>query len=155
MALEIERKFLVKGEFRSDAESSSHIAQGYICNEPERTVRVRIRDDKAYITIKGPSSEDGLCRFEWEKEIAVDEAKELLKLAVDLPIDKTRFIVPFAGHAFEVDVFHGANEGLVLAELELAQSDEPFARPVWLGAEVTGDKRYYNAYLAQHPFTEW
>lgn len=155
MALEIERKFLVCKEFESQAHSSSHIIQGYICNQPDKTVRIRVRDEKAYITIKGQSSADGLSRYEWEKEIPHDEAIELLKLAEVPVIDKQRYLVPFKGHTFEVDKFFGANEGLILAEIELSSPDETFEKPDWLGEEVTGDIRYYNAYLAKKGYKEW
>ena len=155
MALEIERKFLVRGEFKSSAVSSSHIIQGYLCKESGRTVRVRIRDDKAYLTIKGPSFDGGLSRFEWEKEIPVGDARELMKLSISPIIDKRRFLVPYEGHTFEVDEFYGDNEGLTMAEVELSDQKEIFARPEWLGEELTGDKRFYNSHLAMHPFKEW
>jgi len=156
MALEIEGKFLVHSEaFIAEASESSHIAQGYIGTVPGRTVRIRIRGDKGYITIKGNSTEDGLSRFEWEKEIPVSEAEELLTLCEPGIIDKTRYLVPFEGHTFEVDVFHGENEGLVMAEVELSAPDEAYASPAWLGEEVTGDHRYYNKYMSKHPFKTW
>ena len=154
MAREIERKFLVSGEFRQDSPESYHIMQGYICSDPGRTVRVRVRGDKGFLTIKGQSSEDGLSRFEWEKEIPVSEALELMNLCVSGVIDKTRYLVPYGGHTYEVDVFHGANEGLVLAEIELADEQEMFEKPSWLGEEVTGDMRYYNSMLSLHPFSK-
>lgn len=153
--LEIERKFLVCGDFRSGAASSTRIRQAYINNEGGRTVRVRIRDDKAYLTIKGPSLDGGLSRFEWEIEIPVADAEQLMRLRVTPLVDKRRYLVPFGGHTFEVDEFYGDNEGLVMAEVELASVDEAFARPDWLGAEVTGDRRYYNSSLARHPYKEW
>jgi CYTH domain-containing protein len=128
--------------------------QGYICSDPDRTVRVRVRGDKGFLTIKGQSSEDGLSRFEWEKEIPVSEALELMNLCVSGVIDKTRYLVPYGGHTYEVDVFHGANEGLVLAEIELADEQEMFEKPSWLGEEVTGDVRYYNSMLSLHPFSK-
>ena len=155
MATEIERKFLVAGEFKTLVYGSSHIVQGYISRTAEHTVRVRIRDDKAYLTIKGPSRDGGLSRFEWEMEIPVDEAHELLPLCRDGLIDKTRYLVREGTHVFEVDEFHGDNEGLVIAEVELGAPDEPFIRPSWLGSEVTGDRRYYNASLVTRPYKTW
>lgn len=153
--LEIERKFLVCGDFRPSVRRSVHLVQGYICTEHGRTVRVRLSDGRGFLTIKGPGSADGTTRFEWEKEIPPDEAGQLLRLCVSEKIDKTRHLVDFGGHTFEVDEFHGDNEGLVFAELELKSPDEPFARPDWLGKEVTGDVRYYNSYLSEHPYRSW
>ena len=152
---EIERKFLVCGDFKSQAASSSRIRQAYINQAGGRTVRVRIRDEKAYLTIKGPSLDGGLSRFEWEIEIPVADAEQLLELRVSAVIDKRRYLVPFEGHTFEVDEFYGDNEGLVMAEVELSEPDEAFARPSWLGREVTGDPRYYNSHLSRHPYKEW
>ena len=154
MAKEIERKFLVSGEFRQDSPESYRIMQGYIFSDPDRTVRVRVRGDKGFLTIKGRSSGDGLSRYEWEKEIPVSEAVELMALCGSGVIDKTRYLVPFGRHTYEVDVFHGANEGLVLAEIELAEEQETFEKPSWLGEEVTGDPRYYNSMLSLHPFSK-
>lgn len=154
MAKEIERKFLVSGEFRQDSPESYRIMQGYICSDPDRTVRVRVRGDKGFLTIKGRSSEDGMSRYEWEKEIPVSDAVELMALCGSGVIDKTRYLVPFGRHTYEVDVFHGANEGLVLAEIELAEEQETFEKPSWLGEEVTGDPRYYNSMLSLHPFSK-
>lgn len=128
--------------------------QGYICSDPDRTVRVRVRGDKGFLTIKGRSSEDGLSRYEWEKEIPVSEAFELMALCGSGVIDKTRYLVPFGKHTYEVDVFHGANEGLVLAEIELSDEQEAFEKPSWLGEEVTGEVRYYNSMLSLHPFSK-
>ena len=128
--------------------------QGYICSDPDRTVRVRVRGDKGFLTIKGRGSEDGLSRYEWEKEIPVSEAFELMALCGSGVIDKTRYLVPFGKHTYEVDVFHGANEGLVLAEIELSDEQEAFEMPSWLGEEVTGDVRYYNSMLSLHPFSK-
>ena len=152
---EIERKFLVCGDFKSQAASSSRIRQAYINQAGGRTVRVRIRDEKAYLTIKGPSLDGGLSRFEWEIEIPVADAEQLLELRVSAVIDKRRYLVPAGAHTFEVDEFYGDNEGLVMAEVELSAPDEAFERPSWLGQEVTGDKRYYNSHLARHPYKEW
>jgi len=154
MAKEIERKFLVSGEFRQDSPESYRIMQGYICSDPDRTVRVRVRGDKGFLTIKGRGSEDGLSRYEWEKEILVTEAAELMALCGSGVIDKTRYLVPSGKHTYEVDVFHGANEGLVLAEIELSDEQEAFEKPLWLGEEVTGDVRYYNSMLSLHPFSK-
>ncbi len=155
MALEIERKFLVRGEFIADSTEATDIIQGYFTNDPERTVRVRIRGSRGYITIKGRPGETGIGRFEWEKEIPVDDAGELLRLCEPFTVVKTRYLVPFRGHVFEVDVFHAANEGLVMAELELTSEDEAFERPEWLAEEVTADPRYYNSYLSVKPYSRW
>ena len=157
MAQEIERKFLVVGDFMPEVFRSYRITQGYICRNPGRSVRVRIRDDQGFLTIKGPSFDGGLSRFEWEKEIPVCEAQELLALAEPVVIDKTRHLVRNTDgvHTWEVDVFHGANEGLILAEIEFSAPDEPFDSPAWLGPEVTGDRRYYNSCLSFQPFTAW
>lgn len=155
MAQEIERKFLVNGEFKSLAYQSVRIIQGYLCSVPERTVRVRIREEQGFITIKGRSDSDGLSRYEWEKQITVEDARELLQLCEPGVIDKTRYLVGVGNHVFEVDEFYGENEGLVLAEVELKSKDEPFERPEWLGAEVTGDLRYYNGMLSKRPYKLW
>lgn len=156
MAIETERKFLVLSDcYKTEAESSSRIAQGYIGTVPGRTVRIRIRGDRGYITIKGNSTPDGLSRYEWEKEIPLSEAEELMALCQKGIIEKTRFLVPFGGHVFEVDEFYGDNEGLTLAEIELGSPDELFERPSWLGKEVTGDARYYNKMLGVKPFKDW
>ena len=155
MYLEIERKFLVKGEFRSLAKSSQRIIQGYLCSDAKRTVRVRIKGDTGFLTIKGRSNDGGLSRFEWEKEISREEAELLLPLCEPGVIDKVRYLVEFEGHVFEVDEFLGDNQGLVLAELELSSHTEEYSRPDWLGEEVTGDRRYYNSYLSAHPFVTW
>ena len=152
---EIERKFLVSGSFLPFAVSSSRIVQGYICSARGRTVRVRIRGEKGYLTIKGPSDEAGVSRYEFEREIPLADAEELLKLCEPGVIDKVRYLVPCGGHTFEVDEFHGENQGLVVAEVELSREDEPFERPAFLGREVTGDVRYYNSQLMKHPYTEW
>ena len=151
---EIERKFLVRGDFKAAAVSSTRIRQAYINQAGERTVRIRIRDDKAYLTIKGPST-DGVSRFEWETAIPVEDAEQLMELRVTAVIDKRRFLVPFGGHTWEVDEFYGENEGLTMAEVELSAPDEAFERPDWLGAEVTGDYHYYNSYISRHPYKEW
>ena len=155
MAQEIERKFLVKGDFKGEAYKSIHIIQGYLCSDPERTVRIRVNGESGYITIKGKGSETGVSRYEWEKEIPLDEAHDLLELCEPGVIDKTRYLVPNGLLTFEVDVFHGENEGLVMAEIELPSENTSFGRPDWLGEEVTGDSRYYNAMLVKHPYTTW
>ena len=157
MAQEIERKFLVCGDFKAEAYLSTRIIQGYLSSVPRRIVRVRVKGDKGYITIKGQANATGVSRFEWEKEIPVDEALTLLELAEPGSIDKTRYLVKNTDgkHVWEVDEFHGDNEGLVMAEIELAAEDEPFDKPDWLGKEVTGDPRYYNSMLKTYPFTSW
>lgn len=155
-ALEIERKFLVVGDaYKRQAYASSYIKQGYICSERGRTVRVRLRGDCGYLTIKGPSTDNGLSRYEFEKEITLDEARELFKLCEPGIVEKTRYLVRSGSHTFEVDEFHGDNEGLVMAEVELAAPDDPIVKPDFIGQEVTGDRRYYNSQLRQHPFTTW
>ena len=154
--LEIERKFLVRGDdYKRQAYSSSRIRQGYICSGHGRTVRVRLRDDRGYLTIKGPSDAAGLSRYEFEKEITPDEAEHLMALCEPGSIDKTRYLVKSGSHTFEVDEFYGDNEGLVMAEVELGSEDEPFEKPDFIGKEVTGDRRYYNAHLVKHPFCTW
>lgn len=155
MSKEIERKFLVRGDFKSQAFRSERITQGYLSSVPERTVRVRIKGNEGFITIKGQSNASGLTRYEWEKEIPVDEARELLQLSEPGMIDKTRYLVQVGKHVFEVDEFYGENEGLILAEIELQSEDEPFEKPEWLGKEVTGDPRYYNAMLSKKPYKKY
>lgn len=155
MTYEIERKFLVKGEFASEVFQSQRIVQGYICASPERSVRVRIRGDKGYLTIKGPSDTGGISRYEFEKTITLEEAEQLLALCEPGIIDKVRNLVKAGSHTFEVDVFHGENEGLILAEIELGEVSETFERPNWLGEEVTGDRRYYNSMLSKTPYSKW
>lgn len=155
MATEIERKFLVKGDFSRQVVSAERIVQGYICSQPGRTVRIRIRGEKGFLTIKGASDEKGLSRYEFEQAIPLADAEELLKLCEPGVIDKVRHLVPSGPHTWEIDVFHGDNEGLVLAEIELASEDEPFERPEWVGQEVSGDRRYYNSMLTKHPYTKW
>ncbi len=154
MAQEIERKFMVVGEYKHLAHSSMHLVQGYIASG-RRTVRVRLSDDRAWLTIKGPSRDGGLTRYEWEHPIEAKEAMELLQLAEGALIDKRRWLVNYEGHTFEVDEFAGQNEGLVIAEVELRSADEEFATPVWLGREVTGERRFYNSHLRSHPYSEW
>ena len=154
--IEIERKFLVKSqEFKAQATGCSHFVQGYITSPPAKTVRVRIADDKAYLTIKGSGSASGMSRFEWEMEIPGKDALALLGICEGGVIEKDRYYVPFAGHTFEVDEFFGDNEGLVMAEVELSSEDEAFEKPEWLGQEVTGDSRYYNSSLRKYPYIQW
>ncbi len=155
MGQEIERKFLVRGEFKSSAKKAMRISQGYLSSVPERTVRIRVRDNQGFITVKGKSDIRGVSRFEWEKEISVDDALALLGLCEPGVIDKTRYLVDYAGYTFEVDEFYGNNEGLVMAEIELSCEDEAFEKPDWLGDEVTGDSRYYNAALTKNPYINW
>lgn len=156
MALEIERKFLVLDtSFKHEAFSSSHIRQGYICSGHGRTVRIRIRDSRAYITIKGPSLNGGLSRYEFEQEIPFADAEDLMLLCEPGIIDKTRWLVTSGRHTFEVDEFHGDNDGLVIAEVELGSEDEAFQKPAFIGQEVTGDRRYYNSHLRRNPYRLW
>jgi len=153
--LEIERKFLVRKrmDWKRLASSCSHIQQGYFA--AVNTVRVRIRDDKGYLTIKGPSRNGGLSRYEFEKEITLQEAQQLMLLCESGVIDKHRYLVPYAGHTFEVDEFHGDNDGLVMAEVELKSENEPFESPDFIGKEVTGDRRFYNSHMRKNPFKLW
>jgi adenylate cyclase len=154
--IEIERKFLVKSnDFKQQAFIHNKIAQGYLSSVPERTVRVRIKGEKGFITIKGISQQSGMSRFEWENEIPLEEALELLKLCEKGKIEKTRYEIKLGNHIYEVDEFYGENEGLLLAEIELNSENETFEKPDWLGDEVTNDKRYYNAYLSKNPFKDW
>lgn len=155
MFQEIERKFLVKGDFKLYSDCCQRIVQGYMCSDSRRTVRVRIYGDKGYIAVKGRNRDGGLARFEWEKEISLHEAEALLGLCEPGIIEKYRYLVQFGGHVFEVDEFQGDNDGLIIAEVELASEDEVFMRPDWLGEEVTGDRRFYNSYLSLHPFNTW
>lgn len=155
MPQEIERKFLVKGDYKSQAYAQSRIVQGYICSARGRTVRVRIRDGKGYLTIKGASDAAGVSRYEWEKELPLNEAEDLMKLCEPGVIDKTRYLVHSGKHTFEVDEFYGDNEGLVIAEVELGAEDEDFEKPDFIGGEVSGDIRYYNSQLMKNPFSLW
>ena len=156
MAIEIERKFLVNSTgYRQMAASKSQIRQGYICRESGRTVRIRIRDGRGFLTIKG-TSHNGMARFEFEKEISLSDAEQLFELCQPGVIDKTRYLVNMPdGHVFEVDEFYGENVGLVIAEVELSSEDEPFEIPPFIDREVTGDRRYYNSHLTANPFTTW
>lgn len=154
--IEIERKFLVASEdFKKEAHHKSRIIQGFLNTDKERTVRVRIKDNQGILTVKGPSSDDGLSRFEWENEIPKSDAEALLKLCEQGIIDKIRYEVQFESHLFEVDEFFGDNEGLVIAEVELNHVSEVFKKPQWLGDEVTGNTKYYNSQLSKKPFKTW
>lgn len=154
--IEIERKFLITSTaFLDEFRAKNRIIQGYLSSVPERTVRVRIKGEKGFLTIKGKSSDSGMSRMEWEKEIALEEAEQLLLLCEAGVIDKIRYEIPVGKHLYEVDVFSGENEGLILAEIELQSENETFEKPNWLGMEVTNDTRYYNAYLSQKPFKTW
>ncbi len=156
MAFEIERKFLVLGDFMQFVFRSITIKQGYLMSTEDKTVRIRIQDQEAYLTIKGRSSEDGLKRYEFETHISHNEALDLLKLCDAPLIEKTRHIIPTSANLkWEVDVFEGDNKGLILAEIELESEDQNFEKPHWLGVEVTGQLQYYNSYLAKNSFKNW
>ena len=156
MAIEIERKFLVTSEdYKKKAYKKTRILQGFLSTHKERTVRIRVKDDEGLITVKGISSQDGLSRFEWEKDISKEEAKSLLNLCEPIIIDKMRYEVKIGNHIFEIDEFLADNEGLVVAEVELKNEDEVFDKPHWLGQEVTGDVKYYNSQLSIKPFKTW
>ena len=155
MATEIERKFLVKGDFMPYVKKAERIVQGYMFASAEKTCRIRIHGEKGFLTIKGQSDNLGISRLEFEYEIPLTDAEALLKLCSAGLIDKVRHYIPQGSHTWEVDVFHDSNEGLVFAELELTSADEVVNPPNWLGKEVTGIKRYYNAVLSSHPYNEW
>ena len=156
MAQEIERKYLVLDDsYKHEAYASSHVCQGYLCSDRGKTVRIRLRDDRAYITIKGPSLDGGLSRYEFEQEIPFEDGEKLMTLCQEGLIDKTRWLVKSGEHTFEVDEFHGDNEGLVIAEVELNNPDEKPVIPHFIGKEVTGDRRYYNAQLCVNPYCHW
>ena len=155
MAEEIERKFLVKGDFKTEAFKAVRIIQGYISSVPERTVRIRIQEDKGYITIKGKGNVSGTSRYEWEKELPAEEARELLKLCEPGIIDKTRYMIKSGKHIFEVDEFHGENSGLIIAEIEIEAENQEFEKPSWIGKEITGDMKYYNSMLVKIPYSQW
>ncbi len=156
MPQEIERKFLVKDtSYREMAYASSQMKQGYICNTKTTTVRVRISDGKGFLTIKGASNHSGLSRYEWEREIPLSDAMDLMQLCEPNFIDKDRYRVKIGAHVYEIDEFHGANQGLVIAEIELNSEDEAFERAPFLGEEVTGDVKYYNASLRKYPYNQW
>lgn len=154
--IEIERKFLViSNAYVFEAQNKKRIIQGFLNTDPDRTVRVRLKDSEGFLTVKGKSSEDGLSRFEWEKEILKEDALNLLKLCESGVIDKMRYEIPYGNHIFEVDEFFGDNKGLILAEVELNETNESFKKPHWLGEEVTGQIKYYNAQLSKKPFNTW
>jgi CYTH domain-containing protein len=154
--IEIERKFLVVSDvFKTEAIRKSHIIQGFLNSDKERTVRVRLKDDEGFLTVKGLSDDGGLSRFEWETKINKSEAEALLKLCEKGVIDKMRYEIPVGNHVFEVDEFFGDNEGLIIAEIELNDVNETFQKPNWLGEEVTGNIRYYNSQLSKQPFNTW
>ena len=154
--IEIERKYLVNSkDYRSLAFSKSHIVQGFLNSHPDRVVRIRIADDKAFLTVKGRSNSAGTTRFEWEKEIPTPEAKLLLELCEKEILEKIRYFVRTGTHIIEVDEFLGSNQGLVIAEIEIEKEDDNIAVPSWVGLEVTGDIKYYNSQLSKSPFKEW
>lgn len=154
--IEIERKFLVVSEnYKKNILSKHNIKQGYLCVEPKRSVRIRIIDEKGYITVKGITSKDGLSRFEWEKEVSKADANKLMLLCESNIIEKTRSLVEYKGNTFEVDEFHSNNTGLIIAEIELNSKNQFFEKPIWLGKEVTGEKKYYNSQLIQTPYSKW
>lgn len=156
MGIEIERKFLVKNlDFKTESFEKKYIKQGYLNSNKNRTVRIRVSDDTAYITIKGKSNKSGTSRFEWEKEIAISEAKELLLLCESNLIEKHRYLVKKGTHTFEVDAFLGDNLGLIVAEIELDSENEKFEKPSWLAKEVTGESKYYNSSISKLPFKDW
>ncbi|KAA3631732.1 MAG: CYTH domain-containing protein [Bacteroidetes bacterium] len=155
MPTEIERKFLVKGKFKNEAVHSFEIKQGYLNSAPERSVRIRITGKEAFLTIKGLGNDSGMSRYEWEISIDKKEALDLLKICEPGLIEKTRYVIPVGHHEFEVDEFYGENEGLFLAEIELAHESESFQKPEWLGEEVTGIEKYYNIMLMKHPYRQW
>lgn len=156
MLQEIERKFRVKNTtFLQDIKSKSKIVQGYLSSNPDRTVRIRVKNNKGFITIKGRSNDSGTTRLEWEKEIDFQEAHQLMNLCEDFIIEKTRYEVIFQNQLFEIDIFEGKNEGLIIAEIELESENQNLIFPNWLGQEVTGDIRFYNAYLSRKPYDGW
>jgi adenylate cyclase len=156
MAQEIERKFLVLSPaYKAAAVKQTRITQGYLSSVPERTVRVRIKGSAGFITVKGIGNDSGASRYEWEKEIPVPEAEELLKICEPGVIDKTRYEVKAGNHTFEIDEFYGENLGLTVAEVELSNEEDHFVKPEWLGKEVTGEVNYYNSMLMKHPYTKW
>jgi adenylate cyclase len=155
MPIEIERKFLAGKGYKEAAFDQNEVAQGYLSAVPDRTVRIRIKGELGFITIKGRINSSGMSRYEWEKEIPLSEARELLLLCEPGVVEKTRYLVRSGKHVWEVDEFHGENDGLVMAEIELSSEDEPFVSPDWLGVEVTGDIRYHNSHLARYPYCKW
>lgn len=156
MKIEIEKKFLIKNmNFIRDSFKKIRITQRYLSSLPERSIRIRIGGDKAFITIKGKSNKTGMSRSEWEKDITVEDAQDLFKICEPGVIDKTRYLVKSGNHTIEVDEYYGENNGLIVAEIELLTEEESFEKPDWLGDEITGDTKYYNSYLMKHPYTKW
>lgn len=154
--IEIERKFLVTSDvFKAESFKKTRIIQGFLNTDKERTVRVRLKGDNGYLTVKGQSTTNGLSRFEWEKEISKADAEALLKLCEKGVIDKTRYEVKVGNHIFEIDEFFGDNKGLIIAEVELEEENEIFTKPKWLGEEVTGEIKYYNSQISKKPFKGW
>jgi CYTH domain-containing protein len=154
--LEVERKFLVKStDYKNDAKTQTRIVQGFLNTDPERTVRVRIKGDKGFLTIKGKGNDSGTTRFEWEEEISFSDATDLVDLCEAVIVEKIRYEIPLGKHVYEVDEFLGENKGLVIAEIELLHEDEFFNKPAWLGTEVTGVIKYYNSQLSNHPYNTW
>ena len=155
MNKEIERKYLLKGNFKEYSSKSFRIKQAYLSSKSERSVRVRTKNEKAFLTIKGKSNDEGTTRFEFEKEISIEEAKNLFEICEPGIIDKIRYIVHVGKHIWEIDEFMGKNKGLLIAEIELQNKDEEFEKPDWLGEEVTGNKKYYNSYISNKPYSLW
>ncbi|MDA7716930.1 CYTH domain-containing protein [bacterium] len=154
--IEIERKFLITSEeFKNEAKKSIRIVQGFLNTDPERTVRIRIKGEQGFITVKGKGNTTGVSRFEWEKEISVPEAEQLLSLCEKGSIEKVRYEIPLGNHTFEVDEFFGENTGLFVAEIELNDENESFLKPNWLGKEITGESKYYNSQLSKKPYLSW
>lgn len=154
--IEIERKFLVKSNaYKQEANKSTHIVQGFLNTDPNRTVRIRIKGEQAFITVKGKSNDTGTSRFEWEKTISVEDAKNLIEICEQGVIKKIRYEIPSGRHLFEVDEFFDENQGLIIAEIELQEENETFDKPNWLGEEVTGNPKYYNSQLSKLPFRKW
>ncbi len=154
--LEVERKFLVKSNaYKNEAKTQTRIVQGFLNTDPERTVRVRIKGNKGFLTVKGKGNDTGTTRFEWEKEISFSDATDLIDLCEAVILEKIRYEIPVGKHVYEVDEFLGENKGLVVAEVELQHEDEVFDRPAWLGEEVTGEVKYYNSQLSRHPYQDW
>jgi len=156
MAQEIERKFLIKNDaFKAESVNKTKITQGFLSTVPERTVRIRIKGDKGFLTVKGIGNKSGASRYEFEKEISVDDAQDLMAICEPGVIEKTRYNVKSGEHTFEIDEFYGDNDGLIVAEVELSSEDEVFEKPEWLGVEVTGEVKYYNAMLMKNPYNKW
>lgn len=155
MGYEIERKFLVKGDYKSQSFKSLPIKQGYLALAGTHVVRIRVKGEKAFLTVKSSMEGGSFARREWEYEVPKADAEEMLQMCDEGIVEKTRHLVNVGSHLFEVDEFFGENEGLLIAEVELRSEDEPFEKPDWLGEEVTGNVRYYNSFLSMHPYKEW